>query len=228
MPRKPRFYIGGIPCHVIQRGNNHGACFFSDADHLLYLECLEDASKRFGVQVHAYVLMTNHVHLLMTPDNSDGISRVMQSLGRRYVQQINFRYRRSGTLWDGRHKSSLIDSETYFLTCMRYIELNPVRANMVERPENYRWSSYLANATTKPDPIVNRHSLYMALGEDDACRRDAYRRLFDEEIRQTDLSFIRQSIQSSSPLGSERFMHEIEKTVGRSTGFFKRGRPGQR
>jgi putative transposase len=172
--------------------------------------------------------MTNHVHLLMTPDNSDGISRVMQSLGRRYVQQINFRYRRSGTLWDGRHKSSLIDSETYFLTCMRYIELNPVRANMVERPENYRWSSYLANATTKPDPIVNRHSLYMALGEDDACRRDAYQRLFDEEIRQTDLSFIRQSIQSSSPLGSERFMHEIEKTVGRSTGFSKRGRPGQR
>jgi putative transposase len=128
MPRKTRMYLPDVPCHVIQRGNNREACFYADQDYQFYLECLSDACHRYRVQVYAYVLMTNHVHLLMTPSRQDSISLVMQSQGRRYVQYVNQRYRRTGTLWEGRHKASLIDGEEYLLTCMRYIEMNPVRA----------------------------------------------------------------------------------------------------
>lgn len=141
MPRKPRMYLPGVPAHVVQRGNNREACFFQDEDYQFYLAVLGDALKRYRVQLHAYVLMTNHVHLLMTPTDESGISRVMQHLGRLYVLYVNRTYRRSGTLWEGRHKSSLINATEYLLTCYRYIELNPVRAGMVAVPEEYRWSS---------------------------------------------------------------------------------------
>lgn len=134
MPGKPRVYLPETPCHVIQRGNNRKASFFSAQDYQFYLECLYDACQRYGVKVHAYVLMTNHVHLLLTPKREDSISLTMQSIGRRYVQYINKEYRRTGTLWESRHKASLVDEDNYLLTCMRYIELNPVRTNMVEQP----------------------------------------------------------------------------------------------
>ena len=124
MPRKPRMYLAGVPCHVIQRGNNRDACFYAEQDYQFYLDCLQDAGRRYRVAVHAYVLMTNHVHLLLTPKDTEGISRVMQSVGRRYVQYINFEYQRSGTLWEGRHKASLVQAEDYLFTCMRYIELD--------------------------------------------------------------------------------------------------------
>jgi len=132
MPRKPRVYLSGVPCHVIQRGNDRQPCFYSEEDYVFYLECLYDACKRYKVNLHAYVLMTNHVHLLVTPRVADGISRVMQSIGRRYVQYVNVTYKRSGTLWEGRHKSSLVDADNYLLSCYRYIEMNPVRAGMVQ------------------------------------------------------------------------------------------------
>jgi len=138
MPRKPRMFIPGVPCHVIQRGNNRDVCFYCDDDYLFYLECLKSACKRYHVSVHAYILMTNHVHLLMQPEDEVGITRVMQSIGRRYVQYINRAYRRSGTLWEGRFKASIINAEEYLLACYRYIELNPVRANMVTHPANYQ------------------------------------------------------------------------------------------
>lgn len=138
MPRKQRMYLADVPAHVIQRGNNREACFYAEQDYLFYLDCLQNACERYQVAVHAYVLMTNHVHLLMTPATQEGISRVMQSLGRRYVQYINYEYRRTGTLWESRHKASLVDAENYLLTCYRYIELNPVRANMVNHPGDYR------------------------------------------------------------------------------------------
>ena len=141
MPRKPRMYLPSVPCHVIQRGNNREASFFAHQDYLFYLNCLGEACNRYNVAVHAYVLMTNHVHLLMTPDDREGISRVMQSIGRRYVQYINKEYQRCGTLWESRHKASLVDAEQYLLTCYRYIELNPVVANMVKHPGVYAWSS---------------------------------------------------------------------------------------
>ncbi len=146
MPRKVRVYLAGMPCHVIQRGNNRQVCFYADEDYLFYKECLLDACKRYHVVTHAYVLMTNHVHLLMTPEDADGISAVMQSVGRRYVQYINKMYCRSGTLWEGRYKASIVSAEDYLLACYRYIEMNPVVASMVEHPGDYRWSSYRANS----------------------------------------------------------------------------------
>ncbi len=140
MPRKPRFTLPGVPQHIIQRGHNREPCFFSEQDYVRYKQDLKSACDKFHCHIHAYVLMTNHVHLLITPLTEFGISEVMQSLGRRYVRYINHEYKRSGTLWEGRFKASLIDSEAYLLTCMRYIELNPVRANMVKHTGEYRWS----------------------------------------------------------------------------------------
>ena len=143
MPRKQRMYLPDMPCHIIQRGNNRDATFFSEQDYQYYLECLYDASIRYGVDIHAYVLMTNHVHLLMTPKLKTSISLVMQSIGRRYVQYVNKEYQRTGTLWESRHKASLVDEDKYLLTCSRYIEMNPVNANMVKHPSEYRWSSFM-------------------------------------------------------------------------------------
>ena len=134
MARQPRFLLPGHPQHVIQRGNNRQVIFADEADCRLYLDTLKEACERFACHVHAYVLMTNHVHLLMTPDCKAGIGKVMQSLGRRYVQYFDYRYRRSGTLWEGRYRAALLDTEPYLLTCYRYIELNPLRAGMVASP----------------------------------------------------------------------------------------------
>ena len=160
MPRKPRMYLPEIPCHVIQRGNNREACFFAEQDYQFFLEYLAAACRRYRIAIHAYVLMTNHVHLLMTPTTREGISRAMQSIGRRYVQYINREYRRCGTLWESRHKASLVDAERYLLTCYRYIELNPVRAGMVEHPGDYRWSSYRHNAYGEKNALITQHPLY--------------------------------------------------------------------
>ena len=154
MARLPRFVLPGHPQHVIQRGNNRNVIFASEDDFHFYLDCLKTACKSHDVQVHAYVLMTNHVHLLMTPQTECGLAKVMQSVGRRYVQYFNWNYKRTGTLWEGRYKATLIDTKRYLLTCYRYIELNPVRANMVTQPEAYRWSSFRFNAHVIPDDLV--------------------------------------------------------------------------
>ena len=166
MPRKPRMFSAGVPCHVIQRGNNRSACFFETENNLFYLECLAQSCKRYKVDLHAYVLMTNHIHLLMTPSDEQGISAVMQSVGRRYVQYINKALCCSGTLFEGRFKASLIQADSYFISCMRYIELNPVRANMVTSPEDYLWSSYHVNVGLKPRKLLSPHLSYLALGKD--------------------------------------------------------------
>ncbi|MCG6891032.1 MAG: transposase [Gammaproteobacteria bacterium] len=216
MPRKPRMYIGDIPCHVVQRGNNHGACFFAARDYHLYLHFLQDACRRYRVDLHAYVLMTNHVHLLMTPQDSCGISRVMQSLGRRYVQHVNVKYRRSGTLWDGRHKSSVVDIDAYFLTCMRYIELNPVRANMVKHPADYLWSSFQTNTRSCTDSILTPHPVYLALGDDMALRHQTYRSLFDDQLDSQAIKAIREAIQFSLPVGTEDFKRRIKSSTGQA------------
>lgn len=179
MPRKSRMYLGGYPCHIVQRGVDRQATFFSEGDYLFYLKCLQGAAERYGVSVHAYVLMTNHVHLLMTPDSEDSISRVMQSLGRRYVQGINRQYARTGTLWESRHKSSLIDADVYLLACYRNIELNPVRARMCLHPGDYQWSSYRANALRDADPLIIQHRLFEEVGENPQSRRNVYRPLLN-------------------------------------------------
>jgi putative transposase len=225
MPRKPRIYMADVPCHIIQRGNNRQACFFAEQDYQFYLECLTDACERYHVDLHAYVLMTNHVHLLMTPDKADGISRVMQSLGRRYVQYINFEYRRSGTLWEGRHKASLIDAEDYLLKCYRYIEMNPVRAGMVEHPGDYQWSSYRANAYGQRCQLLKPHSLYLAISGQSEERLTSYRALFSTDMDQQDIHAIRRAIQFAVPLGSCRFREQIEQGLNVRFGQVKRGRP---
>jgi putative transposase len=154
MPRKARFTLPGIPQHIIQRGNNREPCFYSEEDYRRYLDELQDVASKFDCRVHAYVLMTNNVHLLVTPRLEHGISQMMQALGRRYVYCINTTYKRTGTLWEGRYRSSLIDSDHYLFVCMRYIELKPVRASMIEHPGDYQWSSYPANAQGVPDPLI--------------------------------------------------------------------------
>ena len=225
MPRKPRMVVPGVPCHVIQRGNNRDVCFYSEQDYQFYLECLRSACKRYRVSVHAYVLMTNHVHILMQPDDEFGISRVMQSVGRRYVQYINRTYRRSGTLWEGRYKSSLVNAEEYLLACYRYIELNPVRANMVTHPADYRWTSYRYNGQGEKHEWLRPHPVYLALGLDDKERQACYRSLFDVNMEPGIIDVIRRSAQFSMPLGNDRFKAQIESAVGRKLGQSKRGRP---
>ena len=170
MPRRARMYILGFPYHVIQRGNNREACFIEPENYIFYLELWKKLSKRYGVAVHAYCLMTNHIHFLVTPEDEEAISKMMKSVGSRYAQYINLKYKRTGTLWEGRHRSSLVQTEKYLLRCYRYIELNPVRADIVKRPEEYKWSSYGVNAWGDDSWLVP-HEEYLRLGKttDERC-----------------------------------------------------------
>ncbi len=223
MARLPRYVLPGQPQHVIQRGNNRGVTFFAEEDYSFYRECLKEACDKHGCAVHAYVLMTNHVHLLLTPDNPSSIAKVMQSVGRRYVQYVNYTYRRTGTLWEGRYKATLIDSEQYLLTCSRYIELNPVRAGIVAHPDNYPWSSYRAHAHGQPDTLIRDHLLYLALGDTDSTRQEAYRALFKVQLDSATVNLIRESTNKAWALGSDRFREEIEAALQRRTRALPRG-----
>lgn len=225
MPRKPRFYLPGVPAHIVQRGNSRQATFFGDEDYAAYLDWLYDGAKRHGCALHAYVLMTNHVHLLLTPGESEAISQMMQHVGRHYVTYVNHTYAKSGTLWEGRHKGCLIDSDQYLLACMRYIELNPVRAGMVEHPQDYRWSSYRANATGAAQTLLTPHALYLALGATLHERAMAYRDLFRNTLDADEVHSIRATVQTGTPLGNERFKEQIEQTLQRKVGHARRGRP---
>jgi len=226
MPRLPRFNIIGLPQHVTQRGNNRQACFFGPDDFQFYLDCLRDASADAGCDVHAYVLMTNHVHLLATPQQDHAVSRMMQAVGRRYVQRINRRYQRTGTLWEGRYKASLVESDRYLLTCYRYIELNPVRArNMVDHARDYRWSSYQANAYGSGDAWLTPHPVYQQLGQTPQARQRTYRDLFADALPDSDLRDIRQSTNQGVVLGGKRFREELGATLKMRTTPGRRGRP---
>jgi putative transposase len=225
MARRPRLRIAGVPQHVIQRGNNRQATFFAEADYGFYLACLHEAACRHDCVIHAYVLMTNHVHLLTTSKRPEAVSLLMRDLGRRYVQYVNFTYQRSGTLWEGRFKSSLVDTQRYFLACCRYIELNPVRARIVNRAQDYRWSSHGFYAWGCADAVLTAHDEYLALGESDAARQRAYRELFCGHGDEKELEEIRNAVHRGWPLGSERFKDQIEKALERATRPPKRGRP---
>lgn len=211
MARLPRFVIPGQPQHVIQRGNNRDVIFAADEDYHFYLTKLGDACQKYDCEIHAYILMTNHVHLLMTPHSENGISKVMQSLGRYYVQYFNHQYRRTGTLWEGRYKATVLDSEQYLLICSRYIELNPVRAGMVDQPAAYTWSSYQSNALGKNNPLITPHPVYLALGSTDKERQKNYMELFDHVISKHALEEIRMATNKAWVLGNNRFKEQIEK-----------------
>ena len=225
MPRRPRVHLDGVPLHIVQRGHNREPCFFGEDDYNSYLHWLGEALGEAECKLHAYVLMTNHVHLLVTPKMAQTVQKLIISLGRRYVQYFNRTYRRTGTLWDSRCKSSSIQAETYLLSCQRYIELNPVRAAMVDDPAHYRWTSYRANALGQTDTRLTPHSLYLSLGTDDKQRQAAYRALFRAQLDGAAVDDIRLALNQSQPLGNERFYAKIEKATGVRREAKVRGRP---
>jgi len=225
MPRKPRIHLPGLPQHVIQRGNNREPCFYAEADYRYYLQTLGEALTQHACGLHAYVLMTNHVHLLVTPGVIYGISHLMQATGRKYVQYINRSYRRSGTLWEGRYKANLVDSDAWLLTCMRYIEMNPVRAGMVDHPSAYRWSSYRANTCGENNPLLTPHGLYLALGCAPTDRQCAYRELFRGGLAAEQVHAIREMLNHELVLGREDFKDRIAQMTQRQVRRGKRGRP---
>ena len=228
MPRQQRYFVPGIPQHVTIRGVDRQATFFAQDDYELFLAALGTNCRRFGCALHAYVLMTNHVHMLMTPATPRAIPTLIQAMGRDYVQTINRRYARTGTLWEGRYKASLVAEDNYLLACMRYIELNPVRAVMVEHPGDYRWSSYHYNAYGKPCGLdLTEHDHYTALSDDDAGRRRYYRELFSNSLDAELIHSIRQSLNSCLVLGNERFKDEIEARLKRKVRPGKAGRPSR-
>lgn len=227
MPRKPRFFVAGLPNHIIQRGINKSAVFFEEEDYRYYKQVLNETSDSSGVKIHAYVLMTNHIHLLATADSTSGISVMMQKIGRFYVPYINHKYGQSGTLWDGRFKSSLVDSDHYVLACMRYIEMNPVRASMVNSPQEYKWSSYLCNALGCYDPLITVADSYLGLASNKQKRNSVYTGLFLEHLDDKTIKNIRNCTQTGTPLGSSKFITQIEKKLGKKIGYNKRGRPKQ-
>lgn len=215
MARRQRHVVPGQALHIIQRGNNRQAIFFADADYRFYHEALEDASLRYGCAVHAYVFMTNHVHLLLTPTAEDSSSRVLQSLGRRYVRYVNTLYRRTGTLWEGRFKSAIVNSEQYLLTCARYIELNPVRAGMVSAPQDYPWSSHRHNAHGQRDSLLRPHDVYRRLGPDAMSRQVRYGDLFRQDLDPGQVENIREATKAGAVIGNDRFRAQIEAELGR-------------
>ena len=223
MARQPRLDLPGITQHVIQRGNDRQPCFGAEDDYRFYLHELGEAARRFACALHAYVLMTNHAHLLVTPAERGAVSRMMQALGRRYVGRFNARYQRTGTLWEGRFKAALVDSDGYVLTCYRYIELNPVRAGMVLSPALYPWSSFRHNALGEEDPRITPHPSYLALGAG-ALGRAAYRAMFAEILDVQDLDEIRQHTQQQRAWGTSRFQAQIEALAGRAASVRPRGR----
>ena len=225
MPRRSRVHLDGVPLHIVQRGHNRQRCFFADADYHCYLRWLGEALAQCDCSLHAYVLMTNHVHLLLTPRRAELVPKLVISLGRRYVQYVNRRYGRTGTLWDSRYKSSLVHADAYLLACQRYIELNPVRAGIAETPEHYRWTSYHANAMGKPDATLTPHPLYLALGREPEDRRATYRDLLRAQFPRATLGVIRLALGQCQPLGDARFHAEIERRTGVRREARPRGRP---
>lgn len=225
MPRQPRLTLAGEAHHVIQRGNNKQAIFFCDADRRLFLTEFGEALTKYDCRLHAYALMTNHIHLLITPGRDEAIGQLMQSLGRTYVGYINRTYQRTGTLWEGRFKSTIVDAEDYVMACYRYIEANPVRARMVADAGDYVWSSYSANALGEANSLISDHDVYIGLGHTAEIRRTEYRALFAEGLGEDVVATIRDATQRGWVPGSDRFRRQIQEALGRRVERPVRGRP---
>ena len=225
MPRQPRLEVVGLPHHVVQRGVDRQAVFFDGQCYLAYLQLLSVYAADADVSVHSWCLMTNHVHLLLTPHAPGSLSRLMQRLNRLYVQKINARFERTGHLWAGRFKASVVSNERYLLSCMRYIELNPVRAGMVTHPEAYPWSSWHANVGTRRSVLVTPHPEYLALGSGADERYACYRALVLQHETEEMTAQLRDATQQNAAFGSPRFAREIEQMLGRDVSIKPRGRP---
>lgn len=225
MARLARLVVPHYPHHVIQRGNDQQLVFRDEEDYGIFLKWLRDAARRFKVSVHAYVLMPNHFHLLATPVDDTGLARMMQWVGRYYVPYFNHKYQRAGTLWQGRYRTTLIDPARYFLACSRYIELNPVRAELVGATDHYPWSSCAHHVGIKSDPLVTDHALYWALGNTPFEREAAYRELLNHSLKNEEIQAIRSATNKGWILGTEQFKQNIAKQTSRRLSPVKRGRP---
>lgn len=225
MPRRPRLVLAGIPMHITQRGVNRAATFVDDEDRVGYRELLAEVMDFHGLPVHAYALMGNHVHLLITPHDSSGLGQAMRLLNQRYVGGFNRRHGRTGTLWEGRFRSCLVSRDRYLLTLYRYIDLNPVRAAVVASAEEYPWSSARANLGLVIESFLTPHETYLALHEDGAARGRAYREWLDEDLDEDEISRIRAQMQQERALGDPRFQAMVAKTLNRPVTVRPRGRP---
>lgn len=225
MARLARVSLPGYPHHVIQRGNNRQAIFRSDADRGKMRSLLQENAVQFGIDVHAYVLMDNHLHLLATPRDGDGLSKMMQAVGRRYVRYFNDSHGRSGTLWEGRYKSALVQSERYLLACMVYMDLNPVRAGMVERAQDYPWSSHAHYIGLRNDRLVTPHALVWELGNTPFARESRYRELVQAGVSQEQRLALGQSVISGWALGDKRFIAHLQGRTPRRLTPSVPGRP---
>ncbi len=225
MARLPRLTLPGYPHHILQRGNNRQMIFSSDSDRQFLLNLLAENSEKFGVAIHSYVLMSNHFHLLATPGTWDGLPQMMQAVGRRYVRLFNDSHGRSGTLWEGRYKSTVIQSDRYLLACMVYIDLNPVRAGMVQTPEDYPWSSYAHYAGMRADKLITPHPMYWQLGNTPFSREAAYVDLVRLGIATDELRDLTQSVLHGWALGEGKFVIELQGKTQRRVSKASAGRP---
>lgn len=225
MARQPRLDLPGIPQHVVQRGNNRMPCFLDDDDRQHYLGALRESLLATRCLLHAYVLMKNHAHLLVTPPEQGAVARMMQKLGRQYVGHFNARHGRSGTLWEGRYKACLVDSETYVLRCARYIDLNPVRARIIDDPRAYPWSSCAALCSGREDPLLTLHPAQRALGDEASQRGRAYMLLLDEAVSDDERKAIRVHIQQQRAWGRAEFIATVASRTGRFAGVRPAHRP---
>jgi putative transposase len=227
MPRPSRLIVPGVAVHLIQRGNDRVACFSHDNDYLMYLAHLRQLAEKYECAVHAYCLMANHVHLLITPHAAGACTGLMRDLGQRYLQYFNRRHERTGTLWEVRFRSCLTESALYVLGCYRYIELNPVRAGMVDHPTGYLWSSYAVNGGMRSDPLITPHPEFLALGAVPGTRHSAYRGLFEQRLDPGLQKAIRDATNGGYPLASEAFKAIVLAPSGWRTGPGEPGRPAK-
>ena len=225
MARLPRITIPAFPHHIILRGNNRQVIFFNEDDYKYFLECISRAKAKYPCQIFAYVLMTNHVHLLVEPLKAIDLGRLIQSVGRRYVRYINQTYSRTGTLWEGRFKSAVVGRDEYLIACSRYIEMNPIRAGMVRDPGEDRWSSYLFRALGTPDRLLDEDPWYMSLGANVRERQRVYREWFCATINEGEWDQIRKATQQGRVIGKADFQKQIEAMLGRRVVSEVRGRP---
>ncbi|TAG27631.1 MAG: transposase [Burkholderiales bacterium] len=225
MARQARISLPHHTYHLIQRGNNRQEIFASDEDRRTMLHLLLEASRKHEVAVHSYVLMSNHVHLLVTPTTAEGMPLMMQQVGRSYVRRFNDSQGRSGTLFEGRYRSSLVQTERYLLACMTYIDLNPVRAHICAEPQNFRWSSYSHYSGGLPDRLVTPHPHFFNLGNTPFAREQAYAQLVQQGLAQALQENITRSLIKNHGLGDERFLHTLEQQTNRRLQPGRKGRP---
>lgn len=225
MARLPRLTVPHYPHHIIQRGNNRQEIFQGRADYELLLDLIDENAKKHQVAIHAYVLMSNHFHLLATPETAEGIPQMMQAVGRRYVRNYNLRHQRTGTLWEGRYRSTLIQAERYLLACMVYLDLNPVRAGMVADPADYGWSSHQHYIGRRTDKLVTPHPLYWELGNTPFARDQAYSELVRAGIGQEQQRALTDSVLRGWALGEPDYVADLQRRTERRVARAQAGRP---